>query len=168
MRNYVYCVYAICRRWAVVVKPLLAVGVAMISVIKYASHARQRYTGSYTITINLICMPLTRSLPCLHAAPSLGKRPIKEPNLKSLSFFPPFARAREKSSIKMHSTDSIFVTGPWNILSAGMYVCTFFSPDILQAAAVKGLMRKRLSVCWTKRIGQSAERWCFYQQLTDV
>ena len=25
------------------------------------------------------------------AAPSLGKRPIKVPNLKSLSFFPPFA-----------------------------------------------------------------------------
>ena len=43
---------------------------------------------------------------------------MKVPNLKSL-------RAREKIYIKMRNIESSFVTGPSNVLSAGMYVCTF-------------------------------------------
>ena len=48
-------------------------------------------------------------------------------------------------SIKMHSVENRFVTGPSNILSAGMCACVHFSAQIffLQAVAVKGLSKKR-------------------------
>ena len=39
--------------------------------------------------------------------------------------FPPIALERERISIKMHSIKSRFVTGPSNILFAGVYVSTF-------------------------------------------
>ena len=40
----------------------------------------------------------------------------------------------------MYSIDSRFVTGPSNILSAGMYVCVHFSaPKFKEGVAVKGL-----------------------------
>ena len=47
------------------------------------------------------------------------------PNLKPLRPFSPFASARERISIKTHSTESRFVTGPSNVLFAGAYVSTF-------------------------------------------
>ena len=59
------------------------------------------------------------------AALSLRKRPIKIPNLKSARCFFPYAWARERISIKVHSIESRFVTGPSDILFACMYVCTF-------------------------------------------
>ena len=74
------------------------------------------------------------------ATPSLRKWPVKVPNLKWLRFFPLFRWAREKIAIKMHSTDSRSVTGPSNILFAGVCMCALFSPETVQAVAVKGLI----------------------------
>ena len=59
------------------------------------------------------------------AAPSLGKRVNKVPNMKPLRFFCPFAWARERISIKMHSVGSRVVIGPSNLLFGGPYVWTF-------------------------------------------
>ena len=59
------------------------------------------------------------------AAPSLWKRPIKVPNLKSLRLFSPCARAREQNSVKTLSTESRLVIGPSDILFASVYVCRF-------------------------------------------
>ena len=59
------------------------------------------------------------------AALSLEKRPIEVPDLKSLSLFPLFASARERTSIKMHSTESRIVIGPSNVLFAGVSVYIF-------------------------------------------
>ena len=58
-------------------------------------------------------------------APSLGKRLNKVPNLKSLRVFAPFAWARERSSVKMRSIESRFVTGPSNTLFGGAHVLAF-------------------------------------------
>ena len=46
------------------------------------------------------------------AAPSLGKRPVKLPNMKS---------ARERTCIKLHSIESKFVIGSSNLLFASLY-----------------------------------------------
>ena len=59
------------------------------------------------------------------SALSLWKRPINAPGLKSLKPFFPLAWARESTSIKVNSMDSRLVTGPSNILFAGVHVCTF-------------------------------------------
>ena len=48
------------------------------------------------------------------------------------------ALACKTISIKTHSTESRFVTAPENILFGGVRV--FFSPEMLQAGAVKGLI----------------------------
>ena len=74
------------------------------------------------------------------AAPSLGRRPIKVPSFKSLTpFFPWFAWTHQRIYIKMHCTESRFVIGPSNIcLQACMWA--LFSPEMLQVAAVKGLI----------------------------
>ena len=85
----------------------------------------------------------------MHTAPSLGKRPIKVQHYyKNLKFFvcflfcffggwggggvslfifflAGFTRSYEKSSIKIHSIENIFVRGPSDNLSGGVYVCTF-------------------------------------------
>ena len=58
-------------------------------------------------------------------APSLGKRSIKVPNVKLIRPYLPFARARDRTSIKMRGTESRFVTGPSNTLFAGGYVIIF-------------------------------------------
>ena len=82
------------------------------------------------------------------AAPSLRKRPTKVPNLKSPRPFAFFAWARQRISVKMHSTGSRFVIGLSNILFVGVCVCVhFFSPEILQAGAVKGLRTSKSSLC---------------------
>ena len=65
--------------------------------------------------------PFTASL----AVPSLGKPPIKMPDSKLLGRYAPFTGARERTSIEMHSVESTFVTGPSDILFAGVQVCTF-------------------------------------------
>ena len=59
------------------------------------------------------------------AASSLGKRPTKMPNLKSLWLFSLFSWTRESNSMKTHSTEIRFFVGPSNILIAGVYVSTF-------------------------------------------
>ena len=65
------------------------------------------------------------SFTAMHAAPSLGKRPIKSAKFGIIKAFSPFALVRERIFIKMHSAKSRFVIGPSNILFAGMYMCTF-------------------------------------------
>ena len=42
-----------------------------------------------------------------------------------IRLFSPFVSAGERISIQMHSVERRFVIGLSNILSAGMYVCTF-------------------------------------------
>ena len=75
------------------------------------------------------------------AAPSLGKRQTKLPDLTPLRLLPPLAWARETISFKMHDTEGRVVTGPSNILFPGVYVCTsIFNPEIWQAVAAKGLI----------------------------
>ena len=60
------------------------------------------------------------------AESSLGKQPIKVPlKLEIITAFFVLERARESTSIKMHSIESRFLTGPSDILFAGVYVCTF-------------------------------------------
>ena len=71
------------------------------------------------------------------AAPSHGKRAIQVPILKPSRLFSPFARAHERTSIKIPSTESRFVAGPLNVLfAAGVYVCTFQPGNVLFAAGV--------------------------------
>ena len=90
-------------------------------------------TGNQRIsTLINICLkihtpqkPKTNVFNPFTAMPSVGKWPIKAPNLKPLRLFAPFPWARQRISIKMHSTESRFVTGPSNILFAGIYVCNF-------------------------------------------
>ena len=80
--------------------------------------------------------PFTATL----AALSLGKWPIEVPNLKSLRLFHTFAWARERNSIKIHSTESKFLQGHQiYYLQTCTCMCALFSPDILQAGAGKGL-----------------------------
>ena len=80
------------------------------------------------------------------AAPSLGKRPIKVPNLKSfrLFFSPPF------SSPPSHELEKRFIS-KCSLFKAGLLQdhqiyclqackCPFLSPEILQAVARKGLI----------------------------
>ena len=94
--------------------------------------------------------------------PSLRKRSITMPDWKSLRLFPPFEWAGERTSVKMHSIESRFVTGLSNIQDYRIYclqecICALISPEILQAEAVKGLMvphkeRRRTAKCQqTKR-----------------
>ena len=47
------------------------------------------------------------------------------PNVKSLRWLFPTWQEHVKGDIKIYSIESRFVTGPSNILSAGVYVCTF-------------------------------------------
>ena len=49
----------------------------------------------------------------------------KSAEFEIVKAFPPFVWARESTSIKMHSTEGRFVTGPSNTLSAGVYVDAF-------------------------------------------
>ena len=59
-------------------------------------------------------------------APSLGTRTTnKNAKFEIIKAFSPSAWPHERISVKMHSIESRFVTGPSNILFAGVYVCTF-------------------------------------------
>ena len=60
------------------------------------------------LELEQINRPFTATL----AASSPGKRPIKLPNFYSFKAFLPFAWARERISIKMHSTESRFAIEP--------------------------------------------------------
>ena len=97
---------------------------------------------------------LTLSQPCLPTdGTSLGKRSIKVPNLKSLS--PPpspppplpssFVWARERTFIKIHSIESRFVTGPWNILLASLHMCTL-QPRDFTSWGCERVNRRTLSI----------------------
>ena len=61
----------------------------------------------------------------MFASPSLGKRPLKVPNLKLLRPLFPFVWTRKSTSVKTRSVESRFVKGPSNMLFAGVYVNTF-------------------------------------------
>ena len=77
---------------------------------------------------------LTLSLPWCHLKKT-GQR-VKFQILKSFCF--PFRITRERVGIKTHITESRFVTGPGQY-TACRRVRAFFSPENLQASAVKGL-----------------------------
>ena len=77
-----------------------------------------KWYSCWTFNIN----PFTAML----APPPLGKWPTKVPNLKSLRSFFPFAWTREKISIKMHTIESRFVTGP-SKYAIYRRVCVHFS-----------------------------------------
>ena len=90
---------------------------------------------NYSFNYSSSCPPLPSSSPeydstqssgrflnpftAMLAVSSLGKRPVKVPNLKSLRPFRP-----SRIAIKMHSTKSIFLVGPSNMLFADVYECT--------------------------------------------
>ena len=76
------------------------------------------------------------------AAPSLGKRPTKVPNLKSLRPFP-LHMGTLKDFYQMHNTESSFVTGQSTILFAGMYVCTF-QPRNVTGWGSEGVKKKKV------------------------
>ena len=113
--------------------------------LKALCHGQHKTPGYRVQSVNgfTVINPFTAML----AGPSLGKPPIKLPNLKPLRFFSSFVSAHEKISVKMFSIENRFVTGPSNILSPGMYVCM----DILQDVAVKGL-----------RFGFATKSWLGY------
>ena len=83
------------------------------------------------------------------SAPSLLKRPIKVPNLKSFRTFFRFACACEKISIKRLSAQRRLFTDPSNILFFRRVYnyMQIFSPEILPAGAVKGLI-----IIYTKNV----------------
>ena len=64
-----------------------------------------------TVWYNLLRSFIIHTIPftAMFAMPSLGKRPMKVPDLKPLSLLFPFARAREKISIKKNSIENRFV-----------------------------------------------------------
>ena len=73
-----------------------------------------------------------------------------------LCFFCPFAWAREKISIKMHSIKSISVTGPSKILCSGVYVCTFH-PENFTGCGSEGVKMPKECFCHRECFFSSAE-----------
>ena len=59
------------------------------------------------------------------ATPSLGKRPIKVPNLKSVRLSLLLQKHMKGLLIKLHNIENKFVIGQSDILFADVYVCTF-------------------------------------------
>jgi len=59
------------------------------------------------------------------AVPPLEKRPIKMPNVKSFRWLFPTSQERVKGDIQIQGIESRLVIRLSNILSAGVYVCTF-------------------------------------------
>ena len=106
--------------------------------------------------LHMVLNPFTAVL----AAPSVWKRPIKVQNLKPSRLFCPLAWAGGKISVKMHSIESGFATGPSNILSAGL-MCALFSPEIWQSGAVKGLTSIETTrlIRDGKKAGKGVSRW---------
>ena len=90
---------------------------------------REAYHHEY----NKINPPFTAVL----AAPSLEKRPTEVPTLKPFRLFPFFARARERSFSKMHSSESRVVTGPSNTLFTGASVCKFQPGEIYELGQLR-------------------------------
>ena len=62
-------------------------------------------------------------------------------NLKSLRLFYPFAGAFEKISMKMRSIDSRIVIQKHQLYCLEACMGALLSPEMLQAGAVKGLIR---------------------------
>ena len=80
------------------------------------------------------------------AAPSLCKRPIKVPNLKSLKASFPFAWASERISVQMHNIQSSqFSYRIIKIYRLQAWLCSLFSPEIWHAGAVMGLRNRLVS-----------------------
>ena len=78
----------------------------------------------------LLWWSLINPFTAMLAMSSLWKLPMKVPNLKSLRPFFPFTWARERISIKMHSTESRFVIGTIKYTCYGVE----WSKDKTQAA----------------------------------
>ena len=76
-------------------------------------------------------------------APSLGKRPTKVTNLKSLRICSTLCMSTthtlEKSSVKMLNTESRSVIRPSKIYCLQACMCTLFSPEILQGCGSGGV-----------------------------
>ena len=74
----------------------------------------------------------------IFAAPLLGKRPIKVPNLKPVRLFCPALHEYVKGFLSKCTVLKDFLFHQIYCLEACM--CALFSPEILQAVAVKGLI----------------------------
>ena len=70
----------------------------------------------------------------MFATPSLGKQPVKAQCEIIKVIFRHFARACERTSIELHTTESI---GPSKYCQQAC-ICALFSLEILQDGAVKG------------------------------
>ena len=95
--------------------------------------SQQQVNGTKSIGFN----PFTAML----AVPSLEKRPIQMLNCSG--DFSPLPQERAKGDMQIEGIESRFVIGPSNILSAGVYVCTFQQPGHLtgwDSEGVKGTM----------------------------
>ena len=112
-------------------------------------------TRATTKILNVMKANIINPFTAVLAALSLEKRPTEVPNLKSLRFFPLFACARERTSTKMHSIESTFVTGPSNMLFAGVSVCTF-QPGNFMSWGSEGVNYKEL--CWLPDIRLHSEQ----------
>ena len=72
------------------------------------------------------------------ATPSHGKRPVKVPNLKSLRLFP-ISHEHLKGFLPKCTVLKLDLLQDHQIYCFRACMCTLFSPEILQAGAVKGL-----------------------------
>ena len=80
----------------------------------------------------------------MHAVPSLGKRPIKLPNLRSLrlfffSFLFSASHEQAKGLISYCTELTVDLLQDYQTYYLQACMCALFSPDILQAGAMKGI-----------------------------
>ena len=83
----------------------------------------------------------------MHAAPSLGWQPVKGLNLKSLRLFPPIrtkafspnSHEHVKGFLSKCIVLKVDLLQDHQIHCLQACMCALFSPEILQAGAVKGL-----------------------------
>ena len=73
------------------------------------------------------------------AAPSLGKRPTEVQNSKPFRFFLPPLHEHPKGFLSKCTALTVDLLQGHQIYSLEVYMCALFSPEILQAGAVKGL-----------------------------
>ena len=92
------------------------VGWLMCSVLDPTTASLAWLASKHSIQLLLclfdFCRVLINPFTAMLAAPSLGKRPMKVPDLKPLRIFSSVVWAHERTSIQMHSIERRFVTGP--------------------------------------------------------
>ena len=76
----------------------------------------------------------------MHAAPSHQKRPTKVPDLKSLRLIPS-SHGHVKGFLSKFSVLKVDLLYDHQIYCKRTCICALFSPETLQAGAVKGLKR---------------------------